>query len=549
MQSDEYVKPSSLLGVISKRAKVEEGEEAVREILREIFRNQRISTKELASYVRLPLPVTAAIRRELEKEGLLARNGGASLTERGRKFIEEELQFAYTQKFSCQTCQGLNVQIPDKLQPSLERLSQILFKRPKPLTWLDQAHATPRTSLMRALLMLERGDIEGRKIIFLGDDDLTSVAVSFLRAARKITVVDVDNRILNFVDTVSDKENLKITCVNHDLRRPLPDYLRDEYDVVFTDPPYTIAGLTLFVSRGISALVQRKGASIYLAFAHQPPEKMLDVHKSLNAMGLEIVELIPRFNVYEGAEMFANTTLLAHLITTGRTEPLTTSVFDGKLYTGEMTESVRTYRCRCGEQIKVGATATVRTIEELKTQGCPKCGSEKGFKLIERRKLKESIGEKLTTRDFKWSDFPRILEFEREIAKKSFPTAPILDEQYHRQKLRRTIKSDPSSLKVAVLNGEVVGWLWLKKEKDRVTQERFGYIKSIIVKPKYRHQRIGTRLMMLAERYFSRKHIDRIDLIVSNANYEAAMFFERVGFSKEHSTMRKRLDGEGEATN
>jgi ribosomal protein S18 acetylase RimI-like enzyme len=94
---------------------------------------------------------------------------------------------------------------------------------------------------------------------------------------------------------------------------------------------------------------------------------------------------------------------------------------------------------------------------------------------------------------------------------------------------------------VAVLNDEVVGWLWLRTEKDRNTSEKFGYIKSIFVEPSYRHLGFGTELMRVAERYFLSRGIRRTDLIVSAANYDGELFFEEIAFERQHSTMRKTL--------
>jgi ribosomal protein S18 acetylase RimI-like enzyme len=269
---------------------------------------------------------------------------------------------------------------------------------------------------------------------------------------------------------------------------------------------------------------------------------MLGVQRILTTMGLIITERIPRFNTYEGAEMFANTTSLERLETTEKTKPLITEAFEGKMYTGEITKTIRTYQCRCGERASVGETEPFQTIEELKARGCPKCGKKKGFKLTEKQKLKEVLVERLSIRNFRLTDFPTILGFEREIAERSFPEAPILDEDYHRRKLEKAVESGHEGLKVAVLGGEIVGWLWLRVEKDRTTNEKFGYIKSIIVKPDYRYQGLGKKLIGAAGEYFLSRGIRRIDVIASAANYEATLFFEGLGYEREHLTMRKQLD-------
>lgn len=541
MHPEKNQRNAILLKLVSEKTKIMEGEEAVRKILREIFRRGKVSTKELASLTRLPLPITAAVRRELENEGLLSRERGAFLTDKGKKFIKEQLGFVYPFRLACSNCQGRGVQIPNEFMPLLEKLTKHLDTRPKPLTKLDQAYGTPETALLRALFMLEKGDVEGRRIIFLGDDDFTSIAVGLLRAAGEITVVDVDPRLLAAIQFVSRQENLHITCVEHDLKKPLPCSLHRKYDVVFTDPPYTITGLTLFISRGITALKSRKSVSVYFSFAHQPPNKMWMMQKTLNAMGLAIAEQIPRFNVYEGAEMFANTSFLTRLETSANAKPLVTGVFDGKIYTGEITQTVRTYQCVCGEQVKVASTELIQTVEELKEKGCPKCGRMKGFRLVKKEKLKETLAERLTFRNFEWRDFPAVLGFEREIAEKSFPESPILDENYHRQKLEKALKREPNGLVVALLDEQIVGWLWLRTEKDRSTNAKFGYIKSIIVASKHRHQGFGKKLAEAAKQYFLSRGVHRVDLIVSATNYEATSFFDRVGFEREHSTLRKRL--------
>ena len=495
--------------------------------------------------MKLPVPVVAAIRRELEHEELLARNGGASLTRKGTTFAKEHLGLTFRQKLRCPACHGRSIKIPDDFRPLIPRLTQHLKKRPQSLPWLDQAHGRPETDLLRALFMLEEGDVEGRKILFLGDDDFTSVAVGLLCATAQLTVVDLDARLLEAIRAISEEEGFHVTCIEHDVRKPLSSQLLGKYDVVFTDPPYTLPGVTLFVSRGITALRPRKGASLYLAFAHQPPGKMLRVQKVLNAMGLAITDQIPRFNSYVGAEIFANTTFLMRLETSKKTRPLLVTAFDGKLYTGEVTPTVRTYECSCGFQVDVGATESVRTVEDLKSQGCPHCGRNKGFVLVKKQKLRDVIAGQLEVRGFEWDDFHVVLEFEREIARKSFPDAPMLDIDYHRGKLETAMKREPRGLQVAVWDNQIIGWLWLRTEKDRTTDERFGYIKSIIVTSKYRHQGVGRKLMDAAKRYFSSRGIDRIDLIVSASNYPAAFFFEETGFEGQHSTLRLRCATEG----
>ena len=363
------------------RMNLKEGEEAVRRILREVYRRGRVGTKDLARATRLPIPVTAAIRRELEKGGIIARKGGATLTEAGERYVKETLGMTRGEGLTPLRGRDRKAPLTREQQATLEKLRDYASLRPASLPQLDQAHATPETALRRALYMLEEGDLAGRSVLFLGDDDLTSVAAGLLGVARRLTVIDVDERLLETIEEVSEKEGLGIECVHHDLREPLPEDLVGEFDTFFTDPPYTPAGLRLFLSRGIQALRRRKTASVYLAFADKPPLEMLEVHRAILGMGLFVEELIPRFNEYEGAEIFANTTFLTRLTVTERAEPAIRGVFQEEIYTGEVRPTLRVYRCRCGEEIEVGVGRDYSTVEELKSRGCPGCGSREGFRL------------------------------------------------------------------------------------------------------------------------------------------------------------------------
>jgi predicted methyltransferase len=373
---------SNYLSELSSKMRLKEGEEAVRKVLLEIYRKKKIGTKDLARAVRLPIPVTAAIRRELEKSGIVSRKGGAVLSDMGREFVVEVLGFTSEDIITSES-----PVFHPKFGSILNSLKEYTLRRPIADPALDQAYATPETSLHRALFILKRGNLEGIDIILLGDDDLTSVAIGFLRAAKRITVIDIDNRILKLISEISEKENLGIECINHDLRKPLPKELRGAFDTFFTDPPYTTQGLNLFLSRGIDSLKRKKTSYAYFAYPDKPPLEMLKAHDTILRMGAYIDELSPRFNLYEGAEILGNTTSMFRIVVTEKAKPAITGNYSGEIYTGELNPTIRTYLCKCGERIKVGATEEYATINIVKTNGCPKCGKKNGFRLVR----KESI--------------------------------------------------------------------------------------------------------------------------------------------------------------
>lgn len=384
---------SSILEKVAERTNLSEGKEGVRLILREIYRQGPIGTKSLARIARMPIPIIAALRKELEAVGLISRNQhGAILTNSGVKFVEQILGLSFLRDLTCTTCSGTGIIFPPEHQTFLAKQTTFANRRPQPLTQLDQAFATPETALRRAYLLLKNDDLEGRSVLLLGDDDLTSLAISLLPLKTRVTVVDIDQRLLDLISQIAKEESFTIDCVQTDLREPFPAQLLNKFDVVLTDPPYTIPGLELFISRAIQSLKQEENLHIYLAFAHRPPNQLYSIHSSLLDHGLAVQQLVPNFNQYEGAEMHGNTTFLAQLATTKETTILVPNSFNKKIYTGTISPTRKEYRCENGHIILVGSHENIRTIEELKTIGCPICGSKESFTRISREKYHEMNG-------------------------------------------------------------------------------------------------------------------------------------------------------------
>jgi predicted methyltransferase len=200
----------------------------------------------------------------------------------------------------------------------------------------------------------------------------------------KITVLDIDERFLKYIEGIAKDEGLPIECYKADLRQPLDSELIEQYDCFFTDPPYTMQGMELFLSRGISALKRESGLAIFFSFAHKTPDFNLNMQWAFLDMGLIISDIMPRFNKYEGAEIIGNTGQMIVLKTTNKTDAMIKDAFDEELYTGEIRRTIRIYQCKkCKSQIEVGQKRDFKTIEALKDSGCPSCKGY-NFDLIDR---------------------------------------------------------------------------------------------------------------------------------------------------------------------
>ena len=382
-----------LLEDVARDSALREGAEGVAQMLRAIHSARVLSLKDLSARTKVPLPVLAAVRRELEKRDILERRGaGIALTGRGRDFVQATLGIQTRHDAICPECRGRRIVISDDLRPVLAKLEEYFNTRPVIDTVLDQAPCLPETSLRRALYMYQSGSLEGKSVVFLGDDDSMSLAVGLLSKAlgrielcKRMTVLDADARILDHLQRAAATEGFAIECIRCDLRDPLPPTLHGQFDTFETDPPYTVDGATLFLSRGVSALKSGSGRQGLLSFGSKPPAETLELHRRIQALGLAIDEVIPSFNDYAGASIIGGSSQLIHMFSTPSSAAMFAGDrFAGKTYTGEVTPTVRLYRClQCRKDTAVGQGQRFATIELLKASACPYCGN-RDFRYLRR---------------------------------------------------------------------------------------------------------------------------------------------------------------------
>jgi predicted methyltransferase len=369
----------SLVERIADATRLREGPDGVAAILRAVYRAGSLRLQDAARSARLPLPVATAVRRELEKAGLLERKHGLSLTEAGRAFVERELGFGAKIDATCPTCAGRGLVIAPAIQPAVDRLREIIAAAPTVDVTLDQAPCTPETSVLRAILMLQTGALEGKRVLLLGDDDSVSIAIGLLARslgrdsiARDVVVIDADERRLSFLKDAAGREGIALAVIHHDLRQPLPGSLKRTFDVVATDPPYTLEGARLFLGRAGEAL--STDGVCFLSFAQWPPVQMLALQEVFVALGLAVRAVRPDFNHYIGASILGGVGQLIELV---QAIPSIHDLpaWDGPLYTAQVNPRLRSYICAaCGNETVLGQGGAPDTIEALKSAGCGVCG-------------------------------------------------------------------------------------------------------------------------------------------------------------------------------
>lgn len=372
----------ALLSSVASAVSLEEGAAGVRTVLRSLQRSEPTSVRDVSRAARLPVPIVSAICNELRTAGVVSTQRPLQLTEAGRAALGE--LFPHAVDSVCECCGGRGLRVPPGLEPVLERLEGIAADVPGAQVELDQTHCTAATKLLRALMLETTGALGAGPLLFLGDDDMTSVAVAELLRHRghdrelDIVVVDIDARLTGFVEQRLAATPVRVRTLVHDLRRALPDDLVASAATVFTDPPYTEAGARLFLSRAVDAIVKEPGHDIFFCFGAKSPAVALGTQAAIIQCGLSIAQLTPRFNEYAGAGVLGGTSDLLRLTTTPALQPLYAGTVDGAIYTGEQQQRGRRYACvRCGRLEAVGRRERWPTVHDLKAAGCPDCGGDR----------------------------------------------------------------------------------------------------------------------------------------------------------------------------
>ncbi|MHA1270052.1 MAG: bis-aminopropyl spermidine synthase family protein [Candidatus Helarchaeota archaeon] len=218
-------------------------------------------------------------------------------------------------------------------------LLKIIKDRKPPKRNLDQFPATIDTIIRRVLFLKKELDISQSSILFVGDYDLTSIAFAKLNLNKEIVVIDIDEDLINYINTITDQYSLAIKTYKQDLRlnfsSELSNYL-NKFDVIFTDPPYTISGISLFLYKSLQLLNSNYGV-IYLCFGYS----IQDLYQSLKFQYLIITEfklfircILENFNTYEKAFSIGSTSHLYKIQSARRIKLKKDLQLSSSIYTG-----------------------------------------------------------------------------------------------------------------------------------------------------------------------------------------------------------------------
>ncbi|MFP4481792.1 MAG: bis-aminopropyl spermidine synthase family protein [Thermovirgaceae bacterium] len=253
----------------------------------------------IIEYSEEPVPVVASTLRMFEEKGLVERRPDGV-------FLTSEGEIAFRNKgirpvvnHICSRCKGRTV-VDDDFSEALCLFKSIHGKRPQALRIFDQAFVTPETTFARIALADNHGDIRGKDILVLGDDDLVGLGLAFTQLPKSVTVIEIDERIIDFERKESRHAGIKtLVARKHDLRKPLPEDLLRCFDAFFCDPPETVAAFDAFIGRGAVSLKGPGGAGYFgLTSAESSFAKWKLLQEGLASKGFVLTDLIRGFNEY-----------------------------------------------------------------------------------------------------------------------------------------------------------------------------------------------------------------------------------------------------------
>ena len=197
-------------------------------------------------------------------------------------------------------------------EDTLLAMSRLVAGAPRRRRRLDHVVATPETCLRRAQFLTDRYWLDGAHVVLLGDHDLTSLALGLMRNGARLSVVDIDDDLLEYLDRAAGDLGVEVNCLFADLRLGLPPALLESADLVFSDPPYTAEGMRLFAERGCQSLRRDERSRLLLCYGYGElqPTLALNVQAVLHQLRLFIEEVQPRFNRYTGAQAVGSASAL-----------------------------------------------------------------------------------------------------------------------------------------------------------------------------------------------------------------------------------------------
>lgn len=140
-------------------------------------------------------------------------------------------------------------------------------------------------------------------------------------------------------------------------------------------------------------------------------------------------------------------------------------------------------------------------------------------------------------------DIPCILHGVQENCRLSFPQYKKTSDtiRIHRARIAQGLRDKRQKIYLAQMNEEKIGFIWIRFESTDISLERFAYIQSIWVSPKWRRKGVGKELLKQAQRHASRAGYRKIRSTYTSSNLSIQKFMMRNGFKIKRILVEKSL--------
>lgn len=281
-----------------------------------------------------PLPLVAYVIEKLVDKGFIE-------VKNGKIVLRKDLEGEVSQWHKCFECDGRGV-IIDDFKKEFETFMEIQRERPSAKKEFDQGYVTPLTTFSRIAYADQKGDIRGKEVIILGDDDLVSLALALTHLASRVVLLDIDKRIVDFVSKSARSHGVDVEAHVFDLRNPLDERFLHQFDTFFTDPPETVAAFKAFIGRGLATLKGARNAGYFgITRRESSLNKWRELEKVLiSDFGVVITDILHNFNVYVNWEYWDTTR--AYDLSPSKTHPKT-NWYKSALFRIETLEDLRIF--------------------------------------------------------------------------------------------------------------------------------------------------------------------------------------------------------------
>jgi predicted methyltransferase len=221
---------------------------------------------------------------------------GFNLTSKGKKFVKKSTKLF--RAIICKKCLGKRILFNENFKDVFEEYKKIVANRPLPTLKFSQGYMNEYDVILRVTFMHYYNDLVRKDFILIGDDDLLSVALALTELPSRICVLDIDERIGEFLIQVNKEYGFEIEFQKYNVSDPLPKKYLGKFDVFSSEPLETLSGLKAFLLRGISSLKKNGSGYFGLTVAECSYKKWIKIEKFLTRMNCVITDLIKDFSRY-----------------------------------------------------------------------------------------------------------------------------------------------------------------------------------------------------------------------------------------------------------